>query len=375
MTKIWIISFSLFLTSCGFGLIDPVLLVGCGIFEKKSKIGASVASLDSPKVRLRESESMALVESPFLNPKCISCSVTFTPTSFKLHLKSMSVCPDSDGVACLNKGELTGIGIDVDQDFELIGQSPATSLGAFFQTVKAKEFGEYQGVGVQYPGKVHSVSGSVTIGSQTYVIDNVKSYASGGSGGAIKMASSFEISESKKPFINIYFDPLHSFALGKCSGLGESAWMYPPTTSHPEICVSQNTLNFIPYAGGGVPSTKRFEVRFDSDGDGVMDEGYYLSVLFLVDPSGEVAGVLWTNVTEASYDFEKAKKMETRYAVPTPVKNSDGSYKLTARPSYAEKDTSSGLTIESFWLKDHSGKGTFKSINIEKTVSYTAKEL
>ncbi|MBF0441756.1 MAG: hypothetical protein HQK54_07635 [Oligoflexales bacterium] len=171
-------------------------------------------------------------------------------------------------------------------------------------------------------------------------------------------------------------DPVHSFSLAKCSGLGEAASRYSPTTSHPDICVVPNNLNFIPYAGTGVPTTKRFEVRFDADKNGVMDESYYLSILFLVDPNQEVAGVVWTIVGEPNINFDKeVTSLNPGNALTTPTKNSDGSYKLTPIPNYGAGGTVMGLTIESFWLKDHSGSAFVKNIGGEKTISYTAKAL
>ncbi|MBF0441757.1 MAG: hypothetical protein HQK54_07640 [Oligoflexales bacterium] len=191
MDKIWLLLISLLLNSCGFGVItDPLLIYTSGVIEKKSKIGVSVASLDSSAARLRESESMALLESPFLNPKCTSCGFTFTPTSLKLFIENVSICPDSNGLACQANGDLKGFSIDIKEAFEFIGRDPSMSLGTFSQPVREKDFGIYQAAGAGYPGKVHTVSGKITVGSQTYIIDNVKSYSSASSGGTIKMASS-----------------------------------------------------------------------------------------------------------------------------------------------------------------------------------------
>jgi len=144
----------------------------------------------------------------------------------------------------------------------------------------------------------------------------------------------------------------------------------PLIIPHSNVYLTQKQIAFMPYAGNGTPTLKRFKLVFDCNEDGSNDEGYYLLISFLIDPSGNASGVIWTVVYESNFDPQTAY-VATPQVETSPSKNGDGTYKLEPK-TYGEKDTGSGgLIIDSFKLESHSGTGTLRST----TVSYSATEL
>jgi hypothetical protein len=285
--------------------------------------------------------------------------ISFTPTSIKVKIDDLRLNTSSDW--CSGRGEespyiMVTSHPYIEQDlggFELIGKSAFESLASFSVTVNEMQFDEYQ-----YPSlNAHTIiSGVVNESGTQYTLYDV--YGEGIQECNV-MPQPIIVEEEYTPTLLIIFD------VENCATLknGDLQPYGGPVPGYDNIWVNVENLIYALYVGEGEPIVDKYEVVLDSDvfGD---HTAWYLKVLTVVDPDGNLTDVKWHTVYRVGFSGDTWDPDHLVYPLITAV--DENTYSIKSNPDWYEEIP---LEFPAFKLEDHAGTLIYDGDNYTYTAT------
>ncbi len=281
--------------------------------------------------------------------------VSFTPSSYKIYIKGLYIfskmVKNADGEWIGGGDEIS---ININQEIDLIAQSSLIDLINENYNLTEEDFGTYIGIKLLY-GESVTVSGDVIINGKTYNINNAV-VPTGTTGIHYKTSEPIIVSVDNKPTVRVIFD------LENCSYISKGAntpqRVALPAPDNDVYLVTDNPV-FLSYIGADIPNIQKYKVTLDDNSFGPKDK-YYLKVITICDPIGNVTFAGWQIVFLNVYEFESGYPMEPgMFYIPDITKNPNGTWNIKEDSTLSFTPSNRQLTFPAFQLQNHNGILTY----------------
>jgi hypothetical protein len=334
--------------------------------KKKAQVKAIVSTADNPI------SGLGLMVGSMLTARNQWDRVSFTPESVKLTISGVKLCTSAAVVGTDIKcsADSKEILIENQQEIELIGKEKFDELFSATAEIEEDKFGTYRGFHLFTPENppIFTVSGAVTVGTETYHLNGLKIPLGGGVSGI--MPTDLNIAADTSPVLQLFFDIDKAFNISHFgSATCDTAYSNVARVTDPDACIGVHSVGLLPYMGNGNPTISKYELTITSDY--LYKDMMKLRLMMLFDEAGQIVDLNWVPIyasTLAAPEGSPPPLMPcgVRNALGKVTKNSDGSYKIESQPCHENQ----AMTIDAFKLENHSGSFTYGGTSY----TYTAEK-
>jgi len=355
--------------------ILAVSFMGCGITEPKvqADLNVKISVTDNFKSGIAKGIEGYMAKSMLSSDSTGVLSngqVTFTPSSFKIYIESISIFPELveneyGEIVGGSTGDESEIHAKINQEIDLINQEGLSELISANLEVDSSDFGHYIGININNDTQV-KVSGAYEVNGVNYTFEDLEIETWGGF--ETMLPGGIDVNYDSTTTVQILFDADNSLLM--------ESWVdgtHDVRIGNMDTYLHLSGMLIFPFAGTDTPAIEKYEVTWD----GAETSHYFMEVILVKNSAGYIANAGWRNIYMNGFTLDSVAgtRIDPHYLYSALIEdNRNGSFSISDQ-YVPDEVIDRQITFPAFRTEDHQGTFLYGNPDNPQEVSYIATKI